>query len=158
MNMQTERMQRVMVCLGVACLGLVPLGPLTAQETKPPANKDAGTDIQKLAQARADAANKTFQVALRSWKSGLPGVKPEDLYIWSVRWLNAQRDLSTKKEDQLAALNEHLRRTQELGRIAAALTKAGQGSPLDTAAAEYYLREAELWLAQAKATARRAEK
>jgi hypothetical protein len=47
---------------------------------------------------------------------------------------------------------------QEVSRVAAALTKAGQGLPIDGAAADFYLREAEFWLAQAKTPAKRAER
>jgi hypothetical protein len=170
------RRQRLGVWLGVACLGLVPLRPLSAQEPNlrdtlrghssvvfsvaysPDGEmlpkKDAGTDIEKLAQARVDAAHKAYDVAVQLCKQRQPSAKLEDVYTWSARWLNAQRDLSSKKEDHLAALSEHLRRMQELAEVAGKFAKAGLGSPLDSPAAEYYLHEAELWLAQAKASAK----
>jgi WD40 repeat protein len=128
------------------------------QNAADPPKEDAGTDIEKLAQARVDAAHKAYDVAVKLVRDRSPGVRPEDVYTWSVRWLNAQRDLSSKKEDHQSALSEHFKRMQELAQVAGALTKAGQGSPLDSATADFYLREAELWLAQAKATAKQADK
>jgi hypothetical protein len=160
MKTNAERSRRLMLWVGVACLGLV--GALSAQQAKQnaadPPKEDAGTDTKKLAQARVEGAHKAYRVAAQSWKSAQPGAKPEDLYIWSVRWLNAQRDLSSKKEAQLSALSEHHKRMQELSQIAGAFTKTGLGSPLDSPAADFYLREAELWLAQAKATAKQEDK
>ena len=120
--------------------------------------KDAGTDIKKLAQAQVDAAHRAYDVAMKLWKQLQPGVKPEDVYTWSVRWLNAQRDLSSKQEDHLSALNAHLQRMQEQAKVAKALWQAGVGSPLDSVAADYYLTEAEFWLAQARAAAKKADK
>jgi hypothetical protein len=129
--------------------------PLLARQ---PEKNDEAAEIKKLGEARVAAAKKAYAVAAESVKSGIPGVKAEDLYRWSVRWLNAQRDATGKLEIRLSALNDHLKRMQELSRVAAVLTKAGQGSALDGAAAEFYLREAELWVAQAKTTAKRTAK
>jgi hypothetical protein len=83
--------------------------------------------------------------------------RPEDVYLWSVRWLNAQRDLASRKEEEMAALEDHLRRMQNLQRRVAALARELM-SPTEVQAAEYYRLEAELWLAQAKATAKKAGK
>jgi hypothetical protein len=128
--------------------------PLLAQQSE---KKDEAAEIKRLGEARVAAANKAYAVAAESVKRGIAGVKSEDLYRWSVRWLNAQRDASGKPDVRLSALNDHLKRMQELSRVAAALTKAGQGSAVDAAAADFYLREAEYWLAQARASAKRAD-
>jgi len=132
--------------------------PAANQNAAEPPKKDAGTDMKKLAQARVDAAHKAYRVAVKLVQERIPGARLEDVYSWSVRWLNAQRDLSSNKKDHLSALGEHLKRMQELAQVAGAFTKTGQGSPLDSPAADFYLREAELWLAQAKATAKQADK
>lgn len=167
--------ERLARWLGVVCLGILALAPLlafgssdhTIQRADLPAAKQkaadrppkaAVTDIGKLTRARADAAHKAYDVSLTLWKQLQPGGKPEDVYTWSVRWLNAQRDLSSKTADHLSALSEHLKRMQELAQVTAAFTKAGQGSPLSSPAAEFYLREAESWLSQAKTSAEQAGK
>jgi hypothetical protein len=153
MRTNVRRRQRLVV-LGVAGLGLVMTSFLSADSPK----KGAGTDIKKLAQARVEAAHQAYNVAVKLWKDGQPGARPEDVYSWSARWLNAQRDLSSKKEDHVSALGEHLQRMQQVVGIARAFFKAGQGSPLGVAAAVYYLREAEFWLAQAQASPKQADK
>jgi hypothetical protein len=79
----------------------------------------------------------------------LPVSTPGEVYNWSVRWLNAQRDLSSKKDDQIAALDGHLQRMKDLEKRVAALS--GQVSELEASAAEFYRVEAELWLAREKA-------
>jgi hypothetical protein len=80
MTTNVERMQRTMLGLGVACLGLVPLGSRSGQEPKnaaEPPKEDAGTDVKKLAQARADAARMAYGVAVELWKQRQSGVKSE---------------------------------------------------------------------------------
>jgi WD40 repeat protein len=121
-------------------------------------NMNAAADVKKLAKARVDAARKAYDYAAMLLKAGSPGAKLEYSYTWSVRWLNAQRDMSSKHEDHLAALNAHLQRMQELARVTKALIETGGGSPLDSVAADYYLTEAEFWLAQARAPAMKADK
>src|SRR5262249_48193136 len=66
------------------------------------------------AKARRDAAKKVYEA---SWKHHLQ--QPEDrsadvvyFHDWSVRWLQAERDLGPEKEDQLSALEGHLKRMQ----------------------------------------------
>ena len=61
------------------------------------------------------------------------------------------RDVSAKKEDQIAALEAHLGRMRELEKLAKNFAKVGQGSAHDAFAAEYYRADAELQLLRAKA-------
>jgi hypothetical protein len=150
-------------CLGLCLISasvrdVQPLASAARANAADRQRKDAGTDIKKLAQARVAAAHKAYDVAVKLCKQGQLGVKPEDAYTWSVRWLNAQRDLSSKKEDHVSDLSEHLKRMQEILQVAQLTVKTGAGSPLDCQAADFYLREAELWVAQAKATAEQADK
>jgi hypothetical protein len=140
--------QRLVLWLGMACLGLVMTSFLSAQEP----------DIKKLAQARVEAAHKAYFGAVKLWIEFQPGVTQADVYTWSLRWLNAQRDQASKKEDRVSALSEHLKRMQELAQVVRKMFEGGRGSPLDSLAADFYLREAELRLAQAKAPAKQADK
>jgi hypothetical protein len=126
--------------------------------TQQPAKPTQTADVKALLKARAEAAQKTHSAALKSLtqtkRAGdllIPMGKPEDVYIWSVRWLNAQRDLANKKEEQIAALVDHLRRMQELKQRVENLAKAGMVLPTAVNAVEFYRVEAEVWLAQEKA-------
>lgn len=76
--------------------------------------------------------------------------KPEEVYIWSIRWLQAQRKLSPKKEDQVAALVAHFKRMAKLRRAVGQLTPDLMPA-ITKAEVEWYLLEAELWLGEAKA-------
>jgi hypothetical protein len=76
--------------------------------------------------------------------------KPEDLYTWSVRWLQTDRDMNPKPADEVVALTAHLQR------IAALKDKVETLVPdvLPKEAAtnvEWYRLEAQLWLEKAKA-------
>jgi hypothetical protein len=105
----------------------------------------------ELAQARVDAAHKAYEVAVKMVLAGSPDVTREDVYTWSVRWLNAQRGLGSKHEDHLSALHAHRQRMQAQAKVARARWQAGVGSHLDSLAADYFLMEAEFWLAQVAA-------
>jgi hypothetical protein len=123
--------------------------------TRQPAKPAPTADVKALLKARAEAAQTTHRAALKSLtqtkRAGdllIPMGKPEDVYLWSARWLNVQRDLASKKEEQIAALVDHLRRMQELKQRVENLAKAGMVLPTEVNAVEYYRVEAELWLAQ----------
>jgi RND family efflux transporter MFP subunit len=108
-------------------------------------------DLKALSKARLDAAEKAYTLAMKSFAQLGQGSDPEYFYRWSRRWLSAQREMSTKKEDQVAALEAHLKRMQDLQKRVITMNKVGQGPVRDVAAAEFYQAEAELWLAREKA-------
>lgn len=111
-----------------------------------------------LLKARAAAAEKAYRGVL----SGLTQTRrvgnvliqitenPEEAYTWSVRWLEAQRDLSAKPEDQVAALEAHLKRMTELHKAVKELSR-DLVPPFRVDQAEWYQLEARLWLTKAKA-------
>jgi hypothetical protein len=107
-------------------------------------------DSNQLAKAQMEAARRTYELTWTRAEMG-EGGDAEQVYQWSVRWLEAQRDLSGTKAGQLAALEAHQTRMQRLERRVAAMVKAGQGRQSEGTAAEYYRLEADLWLARAKA-------
>ena len=75
--------------------------------------------------------------------------RPDLAYIWSVRWLHAQRDLSVTKEDRTAAFVQHHQRMKQLRETVRTLVGDGSGGILqasESPSAEWYLAEAELWL------------
>src|SRR5579885_1387019 len=127
-----------------------------AEAKKPEPAKDAkgGEDMITLLRSRAALAEKAYQAAFES----LPRTQragnvliylghPEDVYAWSVRWLQAQRDLSPKQEDQVAALDAHLKRMTELKKTVQNLSR-DLVPPIKTDEAEWYRLEAQIWLAK----------
>ena len=143
-------LRALLICVAVAGCGA------NEKPRAPDPNTDAS--LHPLAQARVDVARKAYESAAMMLQAGSPGVKPEYFYTWSVHWLNAERDLSNKHEDQLAALNAHLQRMQQAAKMTNALVQSGMAAPFDSAAADFYLREAELWLAQETVAAKPVDK
>jgi hypothetical protein len=132
--------------------------PEPKKDKKPELAPNANTvgDIPALLKARVAVAEKAYRAAFegltRTKRIGNVLVqvteKPEDVYIWSVRWLQAQRDLSAKPEDQVAALEAHLKRMTELKKQVEMLSR--DLMPLSRVdEAEWYRLEAQLWLAKA---------
>jgi hypothetical protein len=125
--------------------------PEPAKEAKP---ADEKTAILKTRVALAEKGfNATLETLTRTQRVGNVLVydgHPEDVYAWSVRWLQASRDLSTKHEEHVAALEAHLKRMTELKKKVKELTK--DLIPLiKEDEAEWYRLEAQLWLAKEKA-------
>jgi hypothetical protein len=130
------------------------------KDKKPEAAKDATKTVEEMAtilKARAALAEKAHRAALegltRTKRVGnvLMQVteKPEEIYIWSVRWLQAERDLNPKREDQIAALEAHLKRMTELKKAVESSSKDLM-PPIRVDEAEWYRLEAQLWLTKAK--------
>src|SRR5205807_1860990 len=89
--------------------------------------------------------------SLQAYKAGAAkSYDVESLYLWSVRWLNAERDLSKKSADQVAAAAAHLERMKTVETMAKQLAKLEQAAVRHAAAAEFYRVEAQIWLSQAK--------
>jgi hypothetical protein len=103
------------------------------------------------AQARLEAARKVYQGILDRAKVDptFQQTAIESLNLWSRRWLEAQRELSDKKEDRIAAAADHLERMKKLQADVTASKKGGLGTAADVAAADFYCLEAEQWLTQA---------
>jgi RND family efflux transporter MFP subunit len=127
-------------------LGLLASGQEVRVGAAGPGPREA--DLPALARAQVEVSRKAYEAARKSLDQTR---RAEEVYTWSVRWLNAQRDVSNKKDERLAALEAHLQRMKDLEKRVEALHKGGRTSPLDPLAAEAYRVEAELWLAQEKA-------
>jgi hypothetical protein len=129
--------------------------PKKVQKPEPAKDPKAADEVTAIVKARAALAEKAYREAWedlgRTQKFGnvliLVG-KPEDVYNWSVRWLKAQREMSSKHEDQIAALKAHLNRMMELQKRVKASKELLQRGAEDDAA--WYLLEAQLWLARDK--------
>jgi hypothetical protein len=117
--------------------------------------------VSKLLKTQIEAARKAHRaavakMAVKSLGGGLLVLvnsnhpNPEEVYVWSVRWLNAQRDLGEKQEDKIAAYADHQKRMKELQQnVDTLIGDTGVLLPFSAAAAaEWYLAEADLWLLQ----------
>jgi hypothetical protein len=141
---------------------VMPLGGETKKEQEPeqaPATgQKEGAGRTALLKARVDAARKAYGAAREALEQSkridgsilLVG-KPEEVYTWSVRWLSGQQDMSAKKEDRVAALEDHLKRMKELQHRVTKQNQGGLVSSVEIAATAWYVAEAELCLAKEKA-------
>jgi hypothetical protein len=132
------------------------------QKKGDPAEKHQPLDeaVTKLLKTQLQAAQKAYRAGIDTMEvkrvgdllvlaKGNQHARPDIAYIWSVRWLNAQRNLSGSKDERIAAFVDHLKRTKELQEKVKTLVGDGNGGLLpasEAPAAEWYLAEAELWL------------
>ncbi len=135
---------------------VVPLSSTGLAAAEPPRESKPADEITTLLKAQLTLAQKGYASAVelltRTEKVGERLVwsgKPEDVYRWSVSWLQAQRELSPNKEEQVAALEAHLKRMTELHKRIEQLTSdvLPRQAVLEV---ERYRLEAQLWLAKAK--------
>jgi hypothetical protein len=101
-------------------------------------------DTAANAKARMQAAQKVYK-GLMARSAIDPNVGPgiyDQLYRWSQRWMEAQADSGTKK-DQAAAAEAHLARMRELEKMARKLEKQKLLAPYELSAIEFYRLAAE---------------
>jgi hypothetical protein len=110
------------------------------------ASRAAPPTPAELAKDRAAVAEKAFRTALAL--HGASRIPLEDVYLWSVRWLDAAIDAAPRAAKQ--ALADHVQRMVDLEAAVQKMAKAGTASGLDTDAAYYYRIEAQLWSARGK--------
>lgn len=104
----------------------------------------AFADPAQIANDRAASAAKVY-AALTS-KSGTSSA--EDLYRWSVRWLDAELDAHPTAAAK--ALADHQKRMNDVYAIEQARAKASLAGPNDVEMARYFKLEADLWVARGK--------
>jgi hypothetical protein len=131
--------------------------PEKERAAKPAKDSKSADELTALLKTRVALAQKGYSAAkegLRLTKrSGnvlvYDATKPEKVYHWSVRWLQAERDMNPKRADQIAALEAHLKRMTELEEAVKMLARdlLPRSAEWD---AEWYRLEAQLWLAKAK--------
>ena len=108
-----------------------------------------------LIKARTALAKKGYEFAMATLEgtgrlSSLSSARPEEVYRWSVRWLQVEREMSPRPTDHRAALEAHLKRMTELDKLVERLVREYMGD-LAKLDAEWYVLEARVWLEQAKA-------
>jgi hypothetical protein len=119
--------------------------------------KRAQDGTAALLQARPGLAKKGYEASFeelqQTTKFGDVLVvigKPDQVYRWSIRWLQAEHDLSPKGPGHLAALEAHLKRMIELSKRVEMLNRELLPNT-QKLEAEWYVLEARLWLERAKA-------
>jgi hypothetical protein len=125
-----------------------------AGEPEQPATKGfAPVDpaITALIEARLATAREVFEQEMARIEQTLPPF-PDDISVWSRRWMEEQLRLSPNPADKIAAIQAHLERSRRLERIAEQYSKSGQFRPSDALKARYFRLEAEQMLAEARAT------
>ncbi|HVX10583.1 MAG TPA: hypothetical protein VHC22_05345 [Pirellulales bacterium] len=131
------RTRKLLVVLLV--LGALTMGTAIAIDKRPD-SPGPGASSEEL----VEAARQTYEVL----KKNLRRSEPEDLYLWSKRWMTAEWDLGLAAGEAPKAVREHYARMLELETITVALHEAAQLSAEKVAATKYYRTEAELMLAR----------
>ncbi|MBX6312120.1 MAG: hypothetical protein IRY99_04255 [Isosphaeraceae bacterium] len=148
------------IALSTLAVGLFLAGGL-ALRSAPPEEPDR---LKELAEARMKLARRYYEGEVartnrRIEPPGAPGlstlvsrVNAELLALWSRRWMEAQRDASDRKADQIAAIQGHVDRLAGWVKQLQPLTKVADSgvSQTDIDVLEFHLLEAEYWLAKAK--------
>ncbi|HVX14318.1 MAG TPA: hypothetical protein VHC22_24240 [Pirellulales bacterium] len=94
-----------------------------------------------------EAARSTYEFHKALYENGR-GPTPEDLYVWSKRWMAAERDLNPAAGEVATALKAHAERMDQLEASTRARNEAGRAHGGDVTAAKYYSTEAKLMLAR----------
>ncbi len=131
-----------------ATVALLLLGGLSEGSYPPEPEPGPDSVLARLARQRRDAARRTYEATWANYRERR--TSEDSLYRWSVRWLEAERQLSDKPADQVAAFQEHWERMRALERLIGNLQRAGQAVIDEVSGSEFYRVEAEVWLLQAK--------
>ena len=91
--------------------------------------------------AVVEAARTVYGAQVEALQVGM--TTPEDVYLWSMRWLVAVKKRDPAAADQ--ALGDHLARMEELATKVGAQVDSGLLPAAARAACVYYVAEARLW-------------
>jgi hypothetical protein len=128
--------------LGLAFFAAVLMG----QSASHPAKMEPASAAARLA-----AAERVCKL-LHEEAFGVPGhLVVEHRYVWSMRWMEAQRDFDAGRGDRLSALEAHLQRMRDLEAQAEKLYKENVVSKFDLASTQFYVAEGEELVARERA-------
>jgi hypothetical protein len=128
----------------VLCLVLT----ANALTTSAPPKEEKTTPPWELARAKVEAAKQTCLALAQEYLEGKATV--EQVHQWSRRWMDAEREASSKKPDQLEAIKAHVNRMQQLEKAAQERLQKRKGPASDVPAATYHRLEAELAVSRSK--------
>jgi hypothetical protein len=104
----------------------------------------------KLAEAKLDAARKTCELIAQDYAEGR--ASHEQFQLWSRRWMDAQKQVTPKRSEQLAAVEAHVDRMRQLEKAARKRVAAKRAPEWEGYATEYLRIEAELMLSQTRSS------
>jgi len=123
---------------------LFPIRTAHAETARTNPVQDLLAALERMEQMRAAATSAGVKIDVAyEW---------EQTYMWSVRRMDAERDVSGQQIHPRASLEAHLGRIRELERRLQVLFEAGEATLLDVLATNVYRLQAEYWLAQGKVT------
>jgi hypothetical protein len=102
--------------------------------------------VKDLLKARVDAAHTELEGRWKVWLKGYGTLGGSSREV-----LEAERELSEKKGDQIAPLVGHFERMKRVQELAQQRFNQGRWSKEDLASAKYHRYQAEIWLERAKA-------
>ena len=141
-------MSRRSLYLGLLTLG-VALAPAPQDPApQPPPQAQAPAAPLSLAELRVQAGIKAYDMAWLYYSENRIG--SDLVYRWSRRLLEAQREASVDKAGQVAACEDHLTRIKKLEAKIRKIRRIGFGDSLDVVEVDYFRKEAEFWVGQAK--------
>jgi hypothetical protein len=89
------------------------VGPASAAPAPP-----EGKAPPELLKVQRDAARKAYEVCATVYAELAPGADNEKCYLWSRRWLEAERQLAADADVDRAAVAAHLERMKKLAEAA----------------------------------------
>jgi hypothetical protein len=122
--------------------------PEKKKEAPRAGGKETNDEVARLLKKKVELASEGLKAAQQEFLAGRS--TGEDLYEWSKRYLDAQRELNSTRADHEAALKAHLERMKEYEMIFQAKYQAGRLSFKDVCHAQLVRVEAELWLVRHK--------
>jgi hypothetical protein len=138
--------RRLGLLLVVLSFAPAPADPAAA---RPPIPPDQAAALAALLDARYRAAVKQFDETWVYYKQARTEAFP--VYVWSHFVLQTRFDMTDKRDEQIAALREHLERMRRLEELVKKVRRLGFGQSIEVGATEYYRIEAEYWLEHARA-------
>jgi hypothetical protein len=133
-----------------AFLAVVVLGLVATGFPKAGPDNEKAKALAALAKERLEAAHKTYEVMWANYREGRR-VSDDTLYRWSLRWLEAERQVGQQPAEQVAAFQGHRNRMADLERLIRGVRRVGQATVDELSAAVFYRTEADFWLLQADA-------
>jgi hypothetical protein len=137
--------RRILLSVVVVCVLLVAKAAVAvgAEELSQP----------KPARERLEAARNAYNESWQRFKPfTLAKGDGENVYRWSRRWMEAERDVATTRAERVAAVERHLERMKELEQEVHNYGRIHSTIPiLEMAATTFYRAEAKTWLAEESA-------
>ena len=125
---------------------------LMGQSASQPAKTEPPKSASRLAAERLAAAERVCKM-LHDQTNGAPTIHEgvEHTYLWSLRRMEAQRNVDAVRGDRLSALEAHAQRMRDFTARVAEMHKAGITTQFELASTQFYVAEAEELLARERA-------